>query len=320
MERDVSLTSGAKAAEALRRLGHSVTCVDMFLGETEPKAAISNTAPDLAALRASRPGTSRVGDDVFALCQAADLVFIALHGTDGEDGKIQAAFDLLGVKYTGTGQLGSALAMNKAVAKTLMAQADVTVARSVTVTRRDTFELAASVGFPCVVKPVSGGSSVGTSVVGSMDELEVALVDAWAYDEFAMVEQFIKGRECSVGVLAERALPVIEIRPLQGFFDYENKYQDDMTLEICPGEFDADTTARLQAAALDVFRALKLEVYSRMDFIVTDDGELYCLEANTLPGLTPASLMPKEAVADGMTYDDFIAAIVAESLKKYGDA
>ena len=320
MERDVSLSSGAMTAAALRRLGHDVMCVDMFLGVAEPTAAISNAAPDLAALRALRPDASRVGDEVFALCRAADLVFLALHGTDGEDGKIQAALDLLGVKYTGTGSLGSVLAMNKSVAKTLMAQAGVTVARDVVVSQSDSVEAVASVGFPCVVKPCSGGSSVGTSVVESASELNAALSAAFVYDDFVMVEQYIKGRECSVGVLADNVLPVIEIRPLNGFFDYENKYQDDMTLEICPAEFDAETTKRLQAAALDVFRALKLEVYARMDFIVTETGELYCLEANTLPGLTPASLMPKEAVADGMTYDEFIAAIVAESLKKYGGA
>jgi len=316
-ERDVSLSSAAQSSAALRRCGHDVTCVDLFLGVVEPTAKISATAPDLDALREIRPGKSRIGDDVFALCQAADLVFIALHGTDGEDGKIQAAFDLIGVKYTGTGVLGSALAMNKSVAKAVMDQSGIKVAKGITLHRGGAVE---NVGFPCVVKPCSGGSSVGTSIVQNAAEYEKALTEAFRYDDSVVVEQFVGGRECDVGVIAGRALPVIEICPREGFFDYKSKYQEGLTDEICPAPFDPETTTRLQDTAFAVFHALNLEVYARMDFIVSDSGEIYCLEANTLPGLTPASLMPQEAAAAGINYDAFISLIVEESLKKYGDS
>ena len=318
-ERDVSLSTAAMTAAALRRLGHEVTCVDLFLGVTEPSATVSDTAPDLAALRASRPGTARVGDDVFALCQGADLVFMALHGADGEDGKIQAALDLLGVKYTGSGPLGSALAMNKSVTKQVLTQNGILMPRSTTVRLGDPASLR-GVGFPYVVKPCSGGSSVGMTIVTDAAEYPAALEAAFALDEFAVIEQFVKGREFSVGVIAGRALPVIEILANDGVYDYKAKYQSGLANEVCPADLPADLTETLQRAAEAVFSALHLEVYARMDFIVGDNGKAYCLEANTLPGMTPTSLLPQEAAADGITYDELVATIVRESLKKYGEA
>jgi D-alanine-D-alanine ligase len=315
-ERDVSFSSAAMAAAALTRLGHSVTTVDLFLGVTEVSAAVSDTAPDLDALRALRPDGSRVGDGVFELCRGADLVFTALHGADGEDGKIQAALDLLGVKYTGSGPLGSAVAMNKGVAKQILTQSGILMPRGIVLRRGET----GNVGFPCVVKPCSGGSSVGTSVVNAESDYAAALGAAFECDEAVVVEQYIRGRECDVGVVAGRALPVIEITPRDGFYDYKNKYQAGMATETCPADFPDEVTHTLQKAAEDVFAALHLEVYARMDFIVAEDGAVYCLEANTLPGLTPTSLLPQEAAAVGIDYDALIALIVAESLKKYGDA
>ncbi|MDR3278099.1 MAG: D-alanine--D-alanine ligase, partial [Oscillospiraceae bacterium] len=247
-ERDVSLASGALAAAALRRRGHRAVLVDLFFGWRrayekpgdifasgggDAAAAVGENAPDLAALRASR-GTddSRIGDNVIEVCRAADIVFIALHGEDGEDGKIQALFDLTGVKYTGTGCLGSAVGMNKDVAKRLFLQSGVKTPHGVALSKNDAPRN--SVGFPCVVKPCSRGSSVGASVVLMEAEYDAALALAFSFEDEVIVEQYIQGRECDVGVLAGRALPVIEICPKSGFYDYKNKYQSGLTDEYCP--------------------------------------------------------------------------------------
>lgn len=329
-ERDVSITSGKMAAQALRRKGHKAVLVDLFFGYTLPfeKAedifdaeyfddlgGISTDVPDLEALRKIRGGKGRIGANVVEVCSAADIVFLALHGEDGEDGKIQAMLDLYDIKYTGTGTLGSSMAMNKEIAKKLFEQNGILTPHGITVNVNDSEYK--NVGFPCVVKPRSGGSSVGTSVVEREEDYMQALEFGFKYEDDLIVEQYVKGRECDVGVICGKALPVIEICPKSGWFDYTNKYQSGMTDEYCPADIPEETAAHLQDAAVKVFDALMLEVYSRMDFIVDENGKAWCLEANTLPGLTPASLMPKEAAAAGIPYDDFCELIVTESLKKY---
>ena len=332
-ERDVSRVSGSMACAALRRLGHRAVMVDLFFGYTKPfdrpedvfarqeeenGAVIGQNAPDLGTLFALRGGdsVSRVGPNVIELCKAADLVFLALHGADGEDGKVQAMFELLGIRYTGSDSLGSALAMDKSMAKQIFMHHGIRTPEGIEVNR---FEKPyREIGFPCVVKPRSGGSSVGTSVVTRREDYLPALELAFASEDDVIVETYIKGREVDVGVLDGKALPPIEICPKSGFYNYENKYQSGMTDEYCPADFPPETTQALQKAACDVYRALGLRVYARMDFIVDAQGAVWCLEANTLPGLTPLSLMPQEASADGLDYDAFIAQIVAVSLKKYG--
>lgn len=333
-ERDVSITSGTMVAAALRRRGHRAVLVDLFFGYpdtyTDPceifntvyddgVAAVSETAPDLAAVKASRAqnNNSRMGDNILEVCRAADIVFLALHGEDGEDGKIQATFDLAGIKYTGSGPLGSTLAMNKAIAKQLFDQNGIKTPSGISVNKRDPEYK--NPGFPCVVKPGARGSSVGVSIVNSPEEYAAALELAFTFDESAIVEQYIKGRECDVGVLDGKALPVIEICPKEGFYDYKNKYQMGLTDEFCPADFPPDMTEKLQKTAERVFGVLKLEVYARMDFIVDAGGGIWCLEANTLPGLTPLSLFPQEAAAAGLSYEDMCEAIIAHSLKKYGE-
>jgi D-alanine-D-alanine ligase len=331
-ERDVSITSGTMVAAALRRRGHKVVLVDLFFGYphryTDPAdvfdsvfddgiAAVSETAPDLEVVKASRKqaNNSRMGDNVLDICRAADIVFLALHGEDGEDGKIQAVFDMAGIKYTGSGHLGSAIAMNKAVAKQLFKQSGIKTPEGISVNRHDPEYR--NTGFPCVVKPRSRGSSVGVSVVNTSEEYDAALQLAFRFEDDVIVEQYIKGRECDVGVLAGRALPVIEICPKTGFYDYKNKYQAGLTDEYCPADLPAEIADRLQRAAERVFETLLFDVYGRMDFIVDSAGEVWCLEGNTLPGLTPTSLLPQEAAAAGMTYEDLCEAIIAHSLKKY---
>lgn len=331
-ERDVSITSGTKAAAALRKKGHNAVLIDLFFGYTKPYekpedvfrngriddvAVIGETAPDLESIRKSRAqnNDSRMGDNIIEICRAADIVFLALHGADGEDGKIQATFDMAGIKYTGSGHLGSAMAMNKKISKQLFLQNNIRTPKGITVCKNS--PPYGNVGFPCVVKPCSGGSSVGTSVVFSPADYEKALELAFLYEDDVIVEQYVKGRECDVGVIAGRALPVIEIRPKSGFYDYKNKYQSGMTDEFCPADLPSELTEKLQRAAERVFEVLLLNVYARMDFIVDGDGLVWCLEGNTLPGLTPLSLLPQEAAAVGISYEDLCETIITESLKKY---
>lgn len=330
-ERDVSITSGKSAAAALRSLGHRAVLVDLFFGYTLPYekpedifqadyfdelGGITADVPDLESVKNSRPnGYGRMGSNVLEVCAAADIVFLALHGDDGEDGKVQAMFDLAGIRYTGTGSLGSGLAMNKGIAKQIFEQNGINTPHGITVNKYDADY--ANVGFPCVVKPRSGGSSVGTSVVQTAEEYSAALEFAFRYENNVIVEQYIQGRECDVGVIAGKALPAIEICPKSGFFDYKNKYMSGMTDEYCPVDIAPEIEQALRAEAMKVYKALLLEVYARMDFIVDERGKVWCLEANTLPGLTPASLMPKEAAAAGIGYADFCQMIIDESLKKY---
>ncbi len=337
-ERDVSITSGTMVAAALRRRGHKAVLVDLFFGYpdryNDPKeifdtvydddiAAVSENAPDLAAVKASRGqnNNSRMGDNIIEICRAADIVFLALHGEDGEDGKVQAIFDMAGIKYTGSGQLGSAIAMNKEITKQLFLQNGILTPESVNITRGTTSEqlknLAASIGFPCVVKPCSRGSSVGVSIVDKPELFEAALEFGFKYDDELIAEQYINGRECSVGVIDGRALPAIELCPKEGFYDYKNKYQSGMTDEFCPADFPENITCKLYRAAEHVFKVLKLDVYGRMDFIVDMSGGVWCLEANTLPGLTAISLLPQEAAADGIPYEGLCELIIEKSLKKY---
>lgn len=335
-ERDVSITSGTMVTAALHRLGHRAVLVDLFFGYTgrynRPSdifdsyqdggiADVSETAPDLAAVKASRKqeNDSRMGDNILEICRAADIVFLALHGEDGEDGKIQAAFDLAGIKYTGSGPVSSAIAMNKGIAKQLFRQNGILTPQGVSLKRND--RDVQNIGFPCVVKPLSGGSSVGVSIVRTVEDYPAALERAFQYEDEVMVEQYIKGRECDVGVLAGKALPVIEICPKSGFYDYKNKYQSGLTDEYCPADLSADITDELQRTAERVYEILMFDVYGRMDFIVDDaEKKVWCLEGNTLPGLTSLSLLPQEAAAAGLSYEDLCEAIIRESLKKYGNA
>jgi D-alanine-D-alanine ligase len=318
-ERDVSIASGNAAAAALRRRGHNVSLIDLFFGNKveESSAGVSESAPDLENLRKQKSGSGRIGDNIPEICKACDIVFFALHGSDGEDGKVQALLDLLDVKYTGTGVLGSAIAMDKDIAKQLFLQNGINTPGGITVNKND--KTYSNAGFPCVVKPSASGSSVGVSIVTEEREYPAALKEAFKYGNTAIAEQYIKGREFTVGVIAGSAMPVGEICPKAGFFDYKNKYQNGLTDEIFPAEISAELTAKLQHQAERVFKVLKFDVYGRIDFIVDESGEVWCIEGNTLPGITPMSLIPKAAAAAGISYDDFCETIVYESLKKYGE-
>ena len=328
-ERNVSLSSGVMVARALRERGHQAALVDMYLGVTGDPAAlytsplpeewarIGRQAPDLAALERERGGKSLFGPGVLELCKSADVVFLALHGQCGEDGRVQAAFDLLGIAYTGSGYLGSAIAMDKDLTKKLVAPLGVRTPawELLEYGRGGIPALAERLRLPCVIKPVDSGSSIGVSICRTRTELATALTAGLALGGRCVVEDYVAGREVQIAILEDHALPSIEIIPKAGFYDYENKYQPGAAEEICPAPIPAEWEERLGKAALTVFHALGLSVYARADFIVTDDGTPWFLEIDTLPGMTPTSLMPQEAAAVGIGYGQLCERIIQASVQ-----
>ncbi|MBP9996040.1 MAG: D-alanine--D-alanine ligase [Lachnospiraceae bacterium] len=329
-ERDVSLVTGANVYEALKKKGHDVIILDVYLGlntDTEGiftkdidwAAKINKIAennPDIEAVKKMRDPSCKgfFGPNVLKICMEADVVFMALHGENGENGKIQACFDLMNIKYTGTGCTSSAICMNKQIAKEIMAYNGIPVPKGIKLdagTKTDN-----TIGYPCVVKACSGGSSVGVYMCENEEEYKKGIEGAFALDNEVLVEECIKGREFSVGVIEGKALPIIEIAPISGFYDYKNKYQAGATIETCPAELDDIKTKQMQTYAQRAFKALRLEGYARMDFLMKPNGEMYCLEANTLPGMTATSLIPQEAKADGIEFGDLCAKIVQLALDK----
>ena len=330
-ERDVSLSSGSLIANALIENGHEVLLLDLYKGIDEInedlfinidsskrfKFDIKESEPDLEGLKKEvNNGKSLIGKNVIELCLKADVVFLALHGDIGENGKLQALFDCYGIVYTGTSYTGSILAMDKDIAKQLMVQNNIRTAKWKRINVEDFNERPK---FPCVVKPCSAGSSVGVSIVKDTDELIKAFDFAKKYEKYIMIENMIKGREFSVGILDGKSLPVIEIIPNEGFYDYKNKYQKGFAKEVCPAEINEKTTKSLQEAALKVHKALRLGAYARIDFILDENGDAFCLEANTLPGMTPTSLLPQEALTDGVSYNDLCERILNLAIRGDGN-
>ena len=331
-ERNVSLSSGAMVCEALRSRGHKVALLDLFFGvegtdrTADPFEApipqafkkVSPEAPDLAQVRRSRrdQSPSAIGQGVLELCAQADVVYLALHGACGEDGRIQATLDLLGVPYTGSGCLGSAIAMDKDMTKRLVAGTVRTPSwRTVTVTGENLEQLMDETQLPAVVKPIASGSSIGVTIAHTRDDLRRGLEESIRLGGRTVLEQYVKGREIQVAVLNGKALPSIEIIPQADFYDYENKYQPGAAREVCPAEIPPEWEKKVGEAAVAVFEALGLAVYARADYFVSYDGGAHFLENNTLPGMTPTSLVPQEAAAVGMDYATLCETIVESSLK-----
>jgi D-alanine-D-alanine ligase len=247
-----------------------------------------------------------------------DFAFILLHGLYGEDGTMQGFLELLGVPYQGSGVLGSAIAMDKQLAKELYALHGLPVAESRIITGEENVdgkELVRQFGLPVVVKPVHEGSSLGLTLAGSEEELLAGISRALRHDTHVMVEKYIKGRELTVGVLGNdklEALPVIEIVPGKGFsfFDYDAKYQPGATEEICPARISEEITTLAQQHAVAAHKALRLRGYSRTDMILADESTLYLLETNTIPGMTATSLMPQAAAVHGLPFPLFLERLV----------
>lgn len=337
-ERDVSFKTGEMVTKALRENRHQVILLDVFMGYSDKEedltgifdraeavsvkvAAIPETAPDLEKVKAQRKDQSDnfFGPNVIELCRMADIVFMALHGENGENGKIQAAFDLFGIRYTGTGYLGSALAMNKGMAKQLFLENGIPTPRGTSLKRGEDAAKIETCGihFPCVVKPCSGGSSIGVSIVHDKAEYEQALKEAFRWENELVIEEYVKGREFSVGVIDFQALPIIEIAPVEGFYDYKNKYKAGSTVETCPAELSEQITKEMQGYAEKVAEVLGLNTYSRTDFLLDAEDHIFCLEANTLPGMTPTSLLPQEAKVTGVDFNQLCEKLIESSMRKY---
>jgi D-alanine-D-alanine ligase len=320
-ERDVALAGAAQVAPALRALGHEVTVVDTVEGPLagareaallEP--AIRTEPPTAAALRelAGRENLPALaGEPPLA---GAELVFLVLHGDQGEGGGVQALLELAGLRYTGSDPLGSGLAMDKEVAKRLLAQAGLPQSPWATWPAAD--EAVEALGLPRVVKPSRAGSSVGVSLVHDPDEMPRAVAAALAVDRDVLIEGFLPGREFSVGVLADRALAVGEIVPRHEIFDYECKYTPGMCREVFPAEIPDALAARMRELAVATHRALKLRDFSRIDFKLDAAGEPCVLEANTLPGMTRGSLLPQSAAAVGIDFAALCAEICRLALER----
>ena len=330
-EREVSIVSGTQVCLALRKKGHRAILVDVFCGDER----IENAGPDSfpeeydveAAAAYARSFDDKLGEmkkrsaffgpNVLKLCSAADAVFMALHGSNGEDGKIQAAFELLGIPYTGSSYLGSALAMDKDLAKQIFRENGVPTPKGIVLHKGDEVKSSAGngVGLPCVVKPACGGSSVGVSIPETEEDYQKAVREAFSYENVLVVEQYIRGREFSCGVVDGEAYPVIEIAPLVGFYDYVNKYKAGAAVETCPADLPEDLTKKIQDICVRAYHALHLTSYGRMDLMMDEEQNVYCLEANTLPGMTPTSLLPQEAAAIGIDFPSLCEKLIEVSVR-----
>ena len=326
-ERDVSLTSASLISNALIDEGFDVCLCDVYLGmDIEDKGVkdiftknkitpyrVSSSIPDLEKLKEiSGNGNALIGKNVIEICKMADVVFLALHGSMGENGQLQATLDNFGIKYTGSGYIGSLLAMDKDISKQLFSRSGVNTPKWVRYNKSECTKEAIKrdIGIPCVIKPCSNGSSVGISIVNNDSELDAALEFAFKYEESVLVEQKIEGREFTVGILDGRVLPAVEIIPTEGFYDYKNKYQAGKTIEICPAPISDEIYAKLADMTRLAFETLRLRGYARFDYMLDSDNTPWCLEANTLPGMTPTSLLPQMAAAVGISYGKLCSKII----------
>lgn len=322
-ERDVSKKSSSLIANALLSKGHDVAIVDLYEGLSDDidinsiyrngmsdlyDYTIPEEEPDLDGLIASFGGRQEwIGPRVIEACKTADSVFLGLHGGYGENGELQALLDGFGIAYTGSDYFGCAIAMDKDISKAIIASKGIKTAKWIVCPfdEIDIDKINEQIGIPCVVKPIGCGSSCGVSIVKTMAEFEAAISYAKKYKQDILVEQFITGREITIGVVNDEALPIIEIIPHEGFYDYKNKYQAGLTTHVCPAKIDEEPTKRAKALAVKVFKALRMRAYGRIDFIYDESiDDFWFIEANNLPGMTSTSLVPEAAKEMGIEYED----------------
>ncbi|MEO8447172.1 MAG: D-alanine--D-alanine ligase [bacterium] len=333
-EREVSLASGKSILKALRASGHNVKVIDPINGTDDVnednifKSGVGKQSPSLDELKEIKKTSDRkiltcINSELF---DNVDLAFLGVHGKFGEDGKIQTLLELRGIQYTGSDVFSSALAMDKNVSKVMFNSLGIKTPRWITLDKNselDYYDLnkrvSDLVGYPYVVKPNDEGSTVGLSIVQPDTEdvmLQKAVELAFSYSDKILIEEYIKGKELTVTVIGNDVYPIVEIRPKDGFYDYEHKYTKGMTEYFCPAELDAKTAERARSDAMKAHKALGCSIYSRIDFLLDDKNDLYCLEVNTLPGMTETSLVPKSADANGMSFKELIDKIIKLSLEK----
>ncbi len=304
-EREVSLRTGRGIAQSLRSLGHEVVAVDAANGRVLPSGDEERGALPAAALELS-------GEVALARSETlgeAEVVLVALHGSSGENGTLQALLDLAGKPYTGSGMLASALAMNKAMAKRIFEHAGIPTPRWQLLRAGappNTVTVADLGGYPLVVKPNEEGSSVGLTVVRNAAELPAALRGAADFGPEVLVEQYIEGREITVALLGDEPLPVVEIRPRGGLYDYDSKYTAGQSEYFCPADLPEPLAERIRELGREAAQVLGCSGVSRVDFRLDAQGVAYCLEVNTVPGMTPTSLVPMAAQAAGLSYDQVV--------------
>ena len=318
-ERDVSFSSGRGIAHALRTLGHEVTSIDAADGLVLSAGNESAGARTLDAVRALPLEAMLAAVQVPAV-READVVFLGLHGTYGEDGTIQAALELAGKVYTGSGVLASALAMDKAMSKRVFEREALPTPHWMLLEAGvpgSALDVSLLGGYPLVVKPNAEGSTLGLSIVRHPSEQPPAIGKAAEHDPQVLVEQYVEGRELTVAVIGEVAYPVVEIEPRSGFYDYTAKYTKGMTTYTCPAKLDKELSRHVRELAVEAAQVLGCRGVARVDFRLSEDDEPTILEVNTLPGMTPTSLVPMAAAAKGMSYEQLVARIldlaVAES-------
>lgn len=334
-EREVSIASSKSIVKALRDLGHNVKVVDPINGDLNInedeifKSGVKKESPSLELLNEIHKVSDRKILDCInsSIFDNIDLAFLGVHGKFGEDGKIQTLLELRGIRYTGSNVFSSALAMDKDVSKIILNSAGIKTPDWI-VLRKSSGEqdlkkinanILNSIGYPCVVKPNDEGSTVGLSIVQpDVEDIQLgsSISLAFNYSDKVLIEKYIKGRELTVPVIGTETFPVIEIRPKDGFYDYEHKYTKGMTEYFCPADIPADIENKAREDALKAHRILGCSVYSRIDFILDENNDLYCLEVNTLPGMTETSLVPKSAAAMGMSFNQLIEKLIELSLQK----
>ena len=317
-EREISLKTGRGIAQALRNLGHEVTAVDAADGRLLPageeeRGALPLEDSTLPALAAGAVANAEAVNE-------AEAVFLALHGGAGEDGTVQALLELAGKPYTGSGVLASALAMNKAMSKRIFEHQGIPTPRWILLQASDrepTVDATALGGYPLVVKPNEQGSTVGLTIVTQPQDLPEALQLAFDYGPDVIVEEYIPGREITVAMLGEEPLPIVEIKPQGGHYDYESKYTPGLSEYFCPADLPETLAARIRELGRRAVRALGCRGVTRVDLRLSPSGTPYCLEANTIPGMTPTSLVPMAARAAGMSYDQLVGRMLELAMSEW---
>ncbi len=322
-EREVALAGAAQVVRALRESGHTVNVVDTTSGPIAVagessllKPAVGREPPDAETLAALRGREAAIDLPRLAEVRQAEVVFLVLHGEQGEGGDVQALLDDAGILYTGSGPTASALAMDKKASKAALRNAGVPTPDWLMWPA--TREGAEGLGFPLIVKPSRGGSTVGLSLVRDWAAVAGAVHDAARVDPEVMLERFVGGAELTVGVLGDEALAVGQIIPQHEIFDYECKYTPGMTQELFPAPIDAQLATEVRERARTVHRVLGLRDFSRVDFRLDEAGQPWCLEANTLPGVTATSLLPQSARASGIGFQELCERIVELALRRTG--